>query len=129
MKSNRLLRVGEEIKKELAELLNYHLEEYRGKFLTISEARVSKDLNYADVWVMVMGDMAAQAANIDRLNRDSWRLRKNIAGKLYLRHIPELRFHLDTTLDYAEKIDDLLRRSGVNLDGDTSIEQSVEDRS
>jgi len=122
MKSNRLLRVGEEIKKELATLLNFKVEEYRGKFLTITEARISKDMHYADVWVMVMADMATQVANINQLNADSWKFRKEIAGKLYMRHIPELRFHLDSTLDNAQKIDGLLRSSGLELDGKQEIE-------
>jgi ribosome-binding factor A len=122
MKSNRLLRVGEEIKKELATLLNFKIEEYRGKFLTITEARISRDLHYADVWVMVMADMPTQIANISQLNADAWRFRKEIAGKLYMRHIPELRFHLDSTLDNAHKIDGLLRSSGLTLDGKQEIE-------
>ena len=117
-----MLRVGEEIKKELATLLNFKVEEYRGKFLTITEARISKDMHYADVWVMVMADMATQVANINQLNADSWKFRKEIAGKLYMRHIPELRFHLDSTLDNAQKIDGLLRSSGLELDGKQEIE-------
>ncbi len=122
MKSNRLLRVGEEIKKELATLLSFKDEEYRGKFLTVTEARISKDLHYADVWVMVMADSATQVANLKQLNSDAWRFRKEIAGKLYMRHIPQLRFHLDSTLDNAEKIDGLLRSTGMTLDGKQEIE-------
>lgn len=116
------MRVGEEIKKELATLLNFKIEEYRGKFLTVTEARISRDLHYADVWVMVMADFATQVANINQLNIDAWRFRKEIAGKIYLRHIPELRFHLDTTLDNADKIDNLLRQSGLTLDGKVDVE-------
>lgn len=122
MKSNRLLRVGEEVKKELAELLNFKLEEYRGKFITVTEARVSRDLGYADVWVMILADKETQIANVTQLNNDSWKLRKEIAAKIYLRHIPELRFHLDSTLENAEKIDDLLRKSGVKFGGEEKIE-------
>jgi len=122
MKSNRQLRVGEEIKKELATLLNFKFEEYRGKFLTVTEARVTSDMHYADVWVMVLADHDTQVANIKQLNADAWRFRKDVAGKMSMRYMPELRFHLDSTLDKAEKIDNLLKSSGLSLDGKPEIE-------
>jgi len=116
MKSNRLLRVGSELKRELAQILTSEMEEYRGKFITVTEVRLSKDLAYADVWVSVMGDKPIKDKIMQRLAADAWYLRKALAGKIYLRHLPELRFFLDNTLDYAEKIDRLLQDSGVDLD-------------
>lgn len=111
MKDNRLLRVGEELKKELSLLLNLRFEDYARRLLTVTEVRVSKDLQYADVWVSMMGDAAAKKEMMGRLAADSYRFRMGLAGRIYLRHLPELRFHLDSTLDYADKIDSLLAKS------------------
>ena len=108
MKSNRLLRVGEEMLKELSQILNFEFEEYRQKFITVTEVRVTKDLQFADVWVSIMAEEKIQKKLIGQLITDAYRFRKALAGRIYLRHLPELRFNLDRTLDEAAKIDHVL---------------------
>jgi len=123
LKSNRLLRVGEEIRKELALILSYKVSEFRGHILTVTEVRVSKDLQFADAWVSILGDVALQKKLFGVLVTDAYKFRMALAGQVYIRHLPELRFHLDRTLEEADKIDTLLRGSGVDF---TKVESDVE---
>jgi ribosome-binding factor A len=123
LKTNRLLRVGEEIKKELSKIINFEISEYSRRFLTVTEVRVTKDLQYAEVWVSVMGDLQQQTATVSRLQSDVKRLRKALAGRVYLRQLPELRFNLDQTLEYANRIDHLLRESGIDVSTEAANER------
>ena len=94
-------------------MLNFELEQYRGRFITVTEVRVSKDIHYADAWVSIMGEKQVRLDTLAELTQDAGPLRKNLAHRVYLRHIPELRFFLDETLDESDKIEGLLKSSGV----------------
>ncbi len=125
MNPNRMLRVGEELKKELARILTGESDEHRKQFFTVTEVRVTKDLRYADVWVSVMGDDGHQKAAMVRLLADSFRLRKALAGRVYLRRMPELRFHHDATLEYADPLARLLIEGGILLGTGEEHEQII----
>jgi len=87
------------------------MADYARRFLTVTEVRVTYDLQFADVWVSVIGEKSRRVKEIRRLSEDAYRIRMALAGRVYLRRLPELRFHLDDTLDQAEKIDNLLKTS------------------
>lgn len=124
VKPNRLLRVGELMKRELGMLVGPLSDEYRSRMVTVTEVRLSRDLRYADVWVSLPGDEAGRTATVRQLSTDAWRIRKQLAGRVYLRHLPELRFALDETLDRTARIDDILRESGVLTADEAKADES-----
>ncbi|MBM3326651.1 MAG: 30S ribosome-binding factor RbfA [Calditrichaeota bacterium] len=113
MKPNRLLRVDELLKRELGALLTSGSGEY---MVTVTEVRVSRDLSYADVWVSILGEPEVRTAGLSKLKSEAWRLRHTLAGRVYLRKMPLLRFFFDETLDRAERIDRALKASGIQTD-------------
>jgi len=113
MKAHRPQRVGEQIKRELAELFRQLKSELGGYLLTVTEVRCSRDLRSAEVWVSVFSDQENRLAAIKRLSEKSGRIRHLLSNMIYLRRVPELIFRLDQTLDTAEKIDTLLKESGI----------------
>ena len=79
--------------------------------VTVSEVRISPDLSIAKVFVSIFpSDRAPQVMRI--LEDDKRALRGELGRKVasQLRIVPELDFYLDTTLDYAEHIEELLRK-------------------
>ncbi len=116
MKPDRTRRVGQLLKRELAQLLSTPKVKPRSFFLTVTEVKLSRDLKYADVWVSVLGDEKNRQHAISFLTDNSQRMRYMLANNVRLRHIPELTFRLDETLDKAERIDNLLRESGIEVD-------------
>lgn len=96
-------------------ILNYELEDYRTAMPTVTEVRVTKDIQFADVWFSALGEQHQRRALLTTITLDAVRLRKMLAGRIYLRHIPELRFHLDDTMQYAEQIDRALTQAGITL--------------
>ncbi len=115
----RQLRVGEQIRHLLAEVLT------RGFFrdpdlsepskITITAVEVSPDLKYATAWVMPLGGINADKI-LPALNRAAGYFRSEVAQKINLRYTPRINFVLDTSFDYADKIEGLLRRNEVRRD-------------
>ena len=116
--SQRQLRVGEEIRHLLAELLergDMRDPDLRDARITVTSVDVSPDLRNATAFIMPLG-----GADKDRLlaarNRAAPWFRARVSEKAGLRSAPEIRFQLDTTFDEADKIGALLRRPDVARD-------------
>lgn len=115
--SQRQLRVGEEIRHTLADV--FRRGEFRDPALmdlnvTVSEVRISPDLKNATVFVMPLGGSKPEL--VAGLNRASAFLRTQVAHEMRLPYAPRLAFQLDTSFDYAEKIDRLMHDPHVARD-------------
>ena len=110
--STRQLKVGREIQKDLAEIIRSKgMAAFSGAMVTVSEVRVSPDLSLAKAYVSIFPSAKAeQVMGILTENVKTYRgeLGRKVAKQL--RIVPEIIFYLDTTLDYAEHIDELLKK-------------------
>ena len=116
--SQRRLRVGEEIRHLLAELLergNMRDPDLREASITVTSVDVSPDLRNATAFVMPLGGKDSDRL-LAALRRAAPWFRARVGEKAGLRSAPEIRFQLDTTFDEADKIDALLRRPDVARD-------------
>lgn len=109
MNKTRVNRVGEEIKKELSILLQREMKDPRIGFVTVTGVEVSGDLQLAKVYVSVMGNSEEQAASLAGLQKAKGFLRTEIGRRVKLRHVPDLIFKLDESIEYSSKIDSILR--------------------
>ncbi|MBO7397159.1 MAG: 30S ribosome-binding factor RbfA [Bacteroidales bacterium] len=110
--STRQLKVAREIQKDLAEIIRARgMAAFGGAMLTVSEVRVSPDLSIAKVFVSVFPS-EKQAAVMKQLEEENHALRGQLGRVVakQFRIVPELDFLLDTTLDYAAHIDELLKK-------------------
>jgi ribosome-binding factor A len=124
--SQRQLRVGEEIRHLLAELLergDMRDPELRDATITVTSVDVSPDLRNALAFVMPLGG-ADGARLIAALKRAAPWFRARVGEKAGLRYAPEIRFELDRTFDEADRINALLRRPDVARDVARDIEES-----
>lgn len=109
--SQRQLRVGEAIRRALADILlrgSLHEPDLDGVSITVGEVRCSPDLKVATVYVMPLGGRDAERV-LTALNRASGELRRQVNRALSLKFSPELRFRLDETFD---RMDDTRRMLG-----------------
>ena len=114
----RQLRVGEEIRHLLAELLergNMRDPDLRDATITVTSVDVSPDLRNATAFVMPLGGQDKERL-LAALRRASPWFRARVSEKAGLRTAPEIRFDLDRTFDEADKIGALLRRPDVARD-------------
>lgn len=116
--SQRQLRVGEEIRHLLAELLergDMRDPELRDARITVTSVDVSPDLRNATAFIMPLGGQDKDRLLAAMKRAAPW-FRARVGEKAGLRSAPDIRFQLDTTFDEADKIGTLLRRPDVARD-------------
>lgn len=116
--SQRQLRVGQEIKRIIAEEINFgRVRNLEGidVLVTIMEVRVSPDLKYADVF-FVTSNSQKESEVQSGLQLAANHFRKVVAAKTTLRYVPEIRFFVDDTMAEADKIEKLLHNPKVVQD-------------
>jgi ribosome-binding factor A len=109
MSIQRARRVGEEIKKELSQIIHTEMKDPRLGFLSITDAETSPDLRYVKVFVSIMGSEKEQNLTLEVLQRASGFLRSELARRIRLRYTPELSFHLDNSIENGARIEKILR--------------------
>ena len=120
VRSQRQLRVGEELRHILAHILErgeLNDPAVRDTTITITEVGISADLKNATAYVIPLGgDKIIMRQVLIGLNRATPYLRRAVAEKIHLNYIPRLSFVADTTFDDAGHIEGLLRDPSVARD-------------
>lgn len=110
--STRQLKVAREIQKDMAEILRSKgMAAFEGAMVTVSEVRVSPDLSIAKTYVSIFP--SEKAASVMGILNDNLRAYRGELGRMVakqLRIVPEIDFFLDTSIDYAEHIEELLKK-------------------
>lgn len=121
MKSTpRTRRLSENVREALAEVLRDDIADPRIDFVTITSVEVSSDLNMANVYVTTHGGEAEYAALLEGLRSADKRIRAGLARRVQMRVVPELHYHIDTTLEQSMRITEALKDVPPSLirDGD-----------
>jgi ribosome-binding factor A len=119
--SQRQLKVGELIRHVLAEIfargeiVDDVLSQYS---LTVSEVRMTPDLKLATAFVLPLGGVGAEDA-VKQLEQHKRFLRGELAKRVNLRFMPEIRFKADTSFASSQRIDELLASPKVARDLDS----------
>ena len=112
--SQRRLRVGESLRHTLVELLqrsHFRDPDLQSVNVSVLEVRVSPDLKNATAYILPLAaDAKGTEKTVAALNRAAGFLRSEMAKVVELRTTPSLKFEADTSLDYAQHIDGLLKR-------------------
>lgn len=104
--SNRLGRINDQIKQELALLIQNELRDPRLGMISVLDVNVSKDLAHADVFITVLGAEAGPA--VAALNNAAGFLRSLLAKNLNLRSTPRLKFIFDESVERGRKLSSLI---------------------
>ncbi|WFP76296.1 30S ribosome-binding factor RbfA [Mesorhizobium sp. WSM4906] len=128
--SQRMLRVGEQVRHALSETLQ------RGEIIdpvientvvSVSEVRMSPDLKIATAFVSPLGVGDADSV-VGALNKHAKFIRGRITGALrQMKYMPEIRFRLDTSFDNFARINELLKSPEIARDLDDQNENNDED--
>lgn len=118
MSSQRAQRVGESIHHEVSQLLIRGLKDPRIGFVTITGVDVTSDLRHARIFYTVIGDSASREASAAGLKSSVSFIRQQLGRVLRLRFVPEILFEYDASVEYAHRIEDLLREVRSSDDQD-----------
>ena len=110
MDSNRQQKVNRLIQKELSEIFLLETKKMQGVFISVTNVRVSPDLSVAHAYLSIFPSEKAEEL-VKNINENVKSVRYDLGKRVgkQLRVIPELKFHVDDSLDYIEHIDQLLK--------------------
>jgi ribosome-binding factor A len=97
----------------LTDVLQTQLDDPRLEGVTITRVKVTPDTMRADVYFSVLGAEEARLSAQQGLDSAAGRLRRELGTRTRLRNTPELVFHWDPSLEYGERIDQLLDELGL----------------
>jgi ribosome-binding factor A len=111
METTRQKKVARLLQKELGEIFQRESRNmFNGAFITVTTVRISPDLSFAKVYISMfaVNDKIEMLKLIKSKNKE---IRTNLAEKIknQVRAIPSFDFYIDDSLDYAEKIENLLK--------------------
>ncbi|WHY68717.1 30S ribosome-binding factor RbfA [Neobacillus sp. SuZ13] len=108
--SHRANRVGEQMKKELGDIIGRKIKDPRIGFVTVTDVEVSGDLQQAKVYISVLGDEEQRENTLKGLAKAKGFIRTEIGHRIRLRKTPEIIFEWDESIDYGNRIDTLLHQ-------------------
>jgi ribosome-binding factor A len=104
-------RVAETIKREMADILASRLRDPRlGGMISVTDVEVTPDLSLARIFVSVLAPDDARDRALEALAHSAGFVRHELAPRLGLREVPEIRFLLDTSIQRGARVEELLRR-------------------
>lgn len=108
--NSRIERGNSQLKKKLSEIISFDLSDPRilENMVTVTKVSLSSDLKYAKVFISVYGSGDPQEVLI-ALKKAEGHIKKLLAGKLEFRMMPTFDFVLDTSEDYSDKINKILK--------------------
>lgn len=109
MSEVRANRIGEQMKKELGEIISRKLKDPRIGFVTVTDVEVTGDLQQAKIFISVLGDEKQKHDTLVGLAKAKGFIRSEIGQRIRLRKTPELVFEFDEALEYGNKIEGILR--------------------
>ena len=111
--SQRQLRVGEMIKQSLGQIFlrdEAKVPVLETKNITVTEVRMSPDLKNARAYVIPLGGKNTEKA-VNTLTEFSYLIRKALSKKVDMKFLPRVSFVSDKSFDYAEKIEQLIKKN------------------
>ena len=106
--SQRAQRVGDQIQRELAELLRLHVRDPRVGVVTITAVEVSPDLSHANVFFTHLAGVEQAAGAVEALQHTAGFLRTELAHRFKLYSVPQLHFCYDDSIESGMRVSKLI---------------------
>jgi ribosome-binding factor A len=123
----RATRVGEQMKKELSDIIGRKLKDPRIGFVTVTDVRVTGDLQQAKVYISVLGDEEQLQNTLKGLEKAKGFIRSEIGQRIRLRKTPEIFFEIDESIEYGNRIEQLIRQISAEHEGEKKEEGNKEE--
>lgn len=111
--SIKIERIGSNLVKEISYILASEVKDNDIKFVTVTDVKVTNDLSFAKVYFTVLDD-EKRDSTLEALNSAKGFIRKELASRVDIRHIPELEFVFDESIEYGKKIENIIDKIHEN---------------
>lgn len=102
-------RIASNLIKEISYILATKIKNKDIKFVTITDCRVTTDLSFAKIYFTVL-DSNKKDDTLKALKNASGYIRRELAERIDIRHIPELQFVFDESIEYGNKIEHIIEQ-------------------
>ena len=102
-------RIASNLIKEISYILANKIKDRDIKFVTITDCKVTTDLSFAKVYFTVL-ENDRKEETLKALKNASGYIRKELAERVDIRHIPELQFVFDESIEYGSKIEHIIEQ-------------------
>ncbi|SHJ57313.1 ribosome-binding factor A [Anaerobranca californiensis DSM 14826] len=107
--SQRTVRLAENIKYEINDIIRKNIKDPRIGFLTITSVELTKDLKHCTIYLSFWGDEKVRKEGFEGLERAKGFIRTELGKRLTIRYTPELHFKFDESLEHGAKIAQILK--------------------
>ena len=111
--SVKIDRINSNMIKEISYVLQTEVKNPDIKFVTITDVRVTNDLSYAKVYYTVLNDEKRKETD-KALKQSSGFIRKKLCDRIDIRHMPELEFVFDESIEYGNNIEKIIENLNNN---------------
>ncbi len=109
-KSNRMYKIDEQLKEEISKIISYDLKNpHLTGMISVTHVKTTPDLRYAQVFVSMIGEKSRKD-NLKILKQSSGFIRSEVAKRINLRITPEIVIVFDDSMEYGERIDNILNK-------------------
>lgn len=102
-------RIASSLTKEISYILANKVKDHDIKFVTVTDCKVTTDLSFAKVYFTVL-DCSKKESTLKALKNASGYIRKELSERVDIRHIPELQFVFDESIEYGNKIEHIIEQ-------------------
>jgi ribosome-binding factor A len=118
MPKHRLNSINSEMKKELSDIIRNEIKDPRvSDMVSVVAVNVTPDLRFAKIHISVLGSEQEKENTLKGLNSAAGYVRKEVGDRMKLRHVPEMHFELDKSIEHGAHIMKILKDLNTN-DGD-----------
>lgn len=102
----KIERINNNLQKEISYIISNEVKNPNVKFVTITAVDTTNDLSYAKVYFTSLND---KIETLKALKSAKGYIKKELAERVELRHIPDLEFIFDESIEYGEKIEQKIK--------------------
>jgi ribosome-binding factor A len=108
---SRTRRVGEQIQREMAQLIQQEIKDPRLGLITISAVKLSKDMSHANVFFTTLDEELSVDETLKILEGAAGFLRHELAKRMQLRIVPHIHFKYDESIAYGNDLSALINKA------------------
>ena len=115
MQKDRLSGVKSEFKRAMSDIIRNEINDPRVSDMTsVTHVEISRDLQYAKVYISVFDTEKKKKSTIETLTHAQHFIKNEIGSRIRIRRLPEIKFLLDTSIEYSSKIAELLKKVKID---------------
>lgn len=110
MQRDRLAGLSAEFKRALSDIIRNDIKDPRVSEMTsVTRVELTRDLMYAKAYISVYDTEKKKKSTIETLTHAEHYIKNEIGARIRIRRLPEIKFILDTSMEYSSKITELLK--------------------